>query len=310
MNFKRLFVGSLFFITQFLAQWTLAAGTGEIKKPTTPKYPKIIEVLGTVHNLKSANKEKITPKFLIVDGLSLQIEPHSTVKVQLDEKRILTAYGPAEFEIPGLSWESREFSEIRLHTGAVRFEVAGQPFEFMLKSSLFEIAPPKGETIFIFDPQRALADAMVLKGELEFRALNAEESAKLTQGQKVTFMGQLEEGEISYDLLLQGRKIPKGRLLAIQPISKQDLSSYSLEMEKRRRAARDKKEAAAQKKEQKLRGQAICSKPFGQLNDCHWKKQGESCYRTRCVADGKWKDSQKVDSSACGKVSKVQKCDY
>lgn len=273
------------------------------------KYPRILEVIGQVENRKNP-EIKVNSKMLIVDALSLRVKERSIVKVKLDEKRTLTAYGPTEFQIPYVSWEGRDFPEIRLESGALRFEVESHPFPFVLKSSLFEVAPPVGETIFVFDPSRALADAMVLKGKMEFSALNAEEKAQLESGQKVTFLGILDEGEISYDLLLQGRKIPKGKLLAVQSITKEDLHSYSSELDKQRRVEIEKKNAKQIEAEKARRSRALCQRPWGELNHCVWKKVGSDCVRSRCVADGLWKDAQKVDGSACEKAQKVGKCDY
>jgi len=247
---------------------------------------------------------------LIVDQLHLRVPAQGFVKVKLDEKRTLTAYGPAEFEIPIISWEDRDFPEIQLRSGVLRFEVESHPFAFTLKSPLFEVTPPVGETVLMYDPERAIAEAMVVQGRMEFRALNAEESALLTSGQKVSFRGLLEEGEIAYDLLLQGRKIPKGRLQPIEKMSPQDLQRYSSLSERESRKIKEQQRLAAEKKALEKRGPNLCQKPTGTLNECLWKKEGNSCWRSRCVADGLWKDRQKVDSWECESKTKLGPCNY
>ncbi|MFN8791867.1 MAG: hypothetical protein ACK5Y2_10480 [Bdellovibrionales bacterium] len=282
-----------------------------ISKPSrkSSPEPRIVEVLGDVENLKTPTL-RVSPKMLIVDHLHLKVPAQGFVKVKLDEKRTLTAYGPAEFEIPIISWEDRDFPEIQLKSGVLRFEVESHPFNFALKSPLFEVNLPIGETVLMYDPERALAEAMVIQGQMEFRALNAEESAVLTSGQKVSFRGLLEEGEIAYDLLLQGRKIPKGRLQPIEKLNQQDLLRYSSFSEKESRKEKERKRLAAEKKALEKRGPNLCQKPNGTLNECLWKKEGNSCWRSRCVADGLWKDRQKVESWECESKSKLGPCNY
>lgn len=299
-----------FSIITFVA---LLADTGWTQIPSVKrsKTPRVLEVLGQVENLKVPPGGKVTTKTLIADSLSFSVGTQSIVKVKLDEKRTLIAYGPAEFEIPAITWESREFNQIVLKSGALRFEADENPFPIVLKSPLFEVTPPKGESVFIYDPERALSEAWILEGQMEFGALNAEESAKLTKGQKVVFQGYLEEGEISYDLLLQGRKIPKGKLMPIQLITQQDLKTYSALSDKNKRDQIHRKKTESLRKAKVDFSKALCRNPMGQFNQCVWKKQGESCYRSRCVADGKWKDRQMVDEGACSKGSAiVGACDY
>lgn len=302
----------LLFLGGFLnPQLTVAESTTQAA-PAAKKsqYPRITEVLGTVEDIKPTGKIAVSQKTLIVDRLNIVVKSGASVKIQLDEKRTLRAFSGTEFEIPSISWETRQFSEIKLKRGALRFEIESQPFKFRVKSPLFEMEPPVGESVLAVDPEKALAEAFMFKGEMEFRALNAEESVKLSAGQKVSFSGLLEEGEISYDLLLQGKKIPKGRLGSVETMTVSDAKLYSLESEKKAHAERLKKEHLERKKKQQFESQYLCFKPTGQLNDCLWKKQGADCLRLRCVADGKWKDSQKVDTSLCQPTPKIKPCDY
>ncbi len=292
------------------------ASEAKVKAPKKVLTPQILEVQGSVERQipaapnRPATIKAVTPKMTISDNLHLRLKPHSMVKVKLDEKRVLTAYGPGELIIPMISWEDRQFSEITLIQGILRLEIEDHPFPFTLKSSLFEQIPPVGETVFIYDPTRAFAEAWVVKGKMEFGALNADEVVMLKSGQKVTFQGYLEEGEIAYDLLLEGRKIPKGKLLSVQLIRNDELQSYTSKGEAKKRQALAAQNAKIQKREAQFNASILCQKPKGRFNECLWRRQNEGCYRLRCVADGQWKDRQRVSDSACSGNPKVAPCDY
>lgn len=164
------------------------------------------------------------------------------------------------------------------------------------------------------DPERALVDILSFKGNLELTSLNSDEKANLKTGESVTFRGVLEENEISYDLLLEGRKIPKGKWLSVEKISQDYQQKYSLEAEKKRFDKERRQQHRAQSQKLKRQAGELCVNPPGNLGECVWKKQKNECIRTRCAADGKWKDPQVMGNSFCdrasGGIAEPKECDY
>jgi hypothetical protein len=300
----------------FSLAFVLTSNLGFSKEnPKTLVKPeiKIISVRGQITDLSQAGKTlPWNLKSRIADRLVLSLGKGAETKIQLHPHIVLTAFENTEFEIPVISWETRQFKEIKLTQGLLRLEVDDVPFDFQLLTPFFEFRPPPGMWVVNIAPDRALADILSFKGDLEVTSLNSEDKVNLHSGQKVTFRGIIEEGEIAYDLLLKGRKIPKGHWLAVEKLSVTDQKNYSLAAEKKRFELENQAHLKAARAEQKRQSNSTCQKPAGDFGDCQWKKEAEGCIRTRCTADGLWKDRQVVGASLCdpkGK-SQIHKCDY
>ncbi len=277
---------------------------------------KVLQSEGTI--LDSSQTTKTSPwtrKSWVADRLALELKENAQTKIELNPQLILTVYGPAEFEIPTIGWETRHFKEIKLVKGSIRLEVKDRsPFEFDLSTPFFRIKPPSGIWVVNIDQDRALADILALKGNLEVAALNSEDKVSLKTGERVTFRGLLEEREISYDLLLEGRKIPKGKWTAVEKLASTEIKKFSLESERERLIQVQKRQAQTQATQQKRQAGDLCTQPKGSLGECLWQKVKADCIRTRCAADGKWKDPQIVGLSFCDKASgwssTPKACDY
>lgn len=285
-------------------------------KPTQSKIQvKVLQASGAIFDSSSGSKvENWNSRSRVSDRISLDLKPGAQTKIQLNPQMILTAYGNTEFEIPLISWETRQFKQIKLTKGSIRLEVKSVPFEFNLTTPFYDLNVPAGIWVFTIDPERALADILALKGQLEVTTLNSEDKVRLKAGERVSFRGVLEEGEIAYDLLLEGRKIPKGKWTAVEKLTAEDNFKFSIESEMKKHQQEEM--ARAQTVRDRLKKQAgdVCTKPYGDLRECLWKKEKNQCIRVRCTADGTWKDPQIVDSSACDKAAgwtpNPKKCDY
>ncbi len=276
---------------------------------------KVLNSVGTISD--SSHSENIVSwnrKSKVADRLSLSLKEGAETKIQLNPKIILTAYENTEFEIPLITWETRIFKEVKLNKGSIRIEVTEVPFDIEVITPFFKVALPSGNWVFNIDPDRALADILALKGSLEVASLNSEDKVKLKTGEKVTFRGLLEEGEVSYDLLLEGRKIPKGKWSTVENINLNDNQKYSIESEKKRLEREHKHKSKASEHELRKQAGDLCVKPKAILGECIWRKEKTDCVRTRCAADGKWKDPQIVSPAFCdknaGSTHNPKKCDY
>lgn len=294
----------------------LQAKTSTQNSNPAPKVQiKILEVSGSIDDVsQSAKTLQWSKKSKVTDRLALDLRGGAQTKIQLHPHITLTAYENTEFEIPFINWDTRQFKEIKLAKGVIRLEVDAIPFEFTFSTPFFQINPPVGQWVVAMDTERALVDVLSLKGELELTSLNSEDKTSIKTGERVTFRGLLEEGEISYDLLLHGRKVPKGKWTEVQKLTLAEDRAYSLAAEKQRKSQTEKQKALAQKKQLKKQAGQTCRNPMGDFNECYWKKENEQCIRSRCAADATWKDSQVVAPSFCDKKAGwsngAKKCDY
>ena len=298
----------------------------------TPPFPKILEMHGKVKWTDKDGKEAAAkaPQILI-EKAALQTEAGSEVRVQIDAHRELLLQANSRLELPAISWETGEAPVLILKYGSFRWkQEPGKAYNIALRSDLFEFLSPVGDFVFSYDPKKAFAEVKALKGQMEFSAMNAEDVALVTEGQKVSFQGVIENSEVVYDVLLKGKKIPRGKLGLVQAFSDEDKKQYSAAAIKKAEAARHKKEAGEAKLQNRPReASQICDKPWGKLNQCAWVCENNpakekkacrldlaevKCLRRRCNANGEWAESTEIPkekaASLCGLQPLVKECDY
>jgi hypothetical protein len=307
----------------------MAAG---VAAEASPKYPQVLEVRGKV---KWTNKDGqvAAPKAkqVLVEKAVLETDAKAEIWLAIDAHRKLRLYPQSRLEIPAISWETGEAPVLILKSGSFRWQQEAKgTYNIALHSDLFEFLSPQGDFVFRFDPATALADVKVLEGQMEFSAMNAEDVALVTAGQKVSFQGVREGDEIVYDVLLKGKKIPRGKLGLVQTQSAAEQKEFSVVQEKAASSARQKKVLAAKKASEKSKDPAaICLAPAARLNQCAWvcdknpPKEKKVCHlenpevrclRRRCNANGEWGEETEVpkDKAAgfCGAEAAVRECDY
>lgn len=316
--------GLLVFISSFAVLSAEAVAT---------KYPAIKEWQGQVWLTgKDGKRQQIRSKQVLREKALLETSLSSQVKIQLDDKRAIILLGSSELSIPIIGWENGETPVLILKRGELHWRQNLKEkgtYNIALSSDLFEFMPPPGNFVYSMDPLRAFAGVKVFEGAIEFSALNGEESVLVKKGQKVGFQGVLEGGEISYDVLLKGKKIPKGSLTEVSAIDAQEFSKVADEEKKRLRelTIKEGKEKAAIEKAK--RDGIICEAPIAKFNECAWvclnnpKKEKKnclvsqpnvSCVRRRCNANGEWAEETVINaekgSSKCKAQPVVAPCDY
>jgi hypothetical protein len=249
------------------------------------------------------------------------------LKIRLDANRELVLFENTRISLPGIRWEGGGVPLVILEQGTLRW-TADSAQGVTLRTTLFEMDPPAGDFLFRLDPKTAQAELWVIKGNVKFRALNAESAADVTSGQKILFQGVLEADEIAYDILLKGRRIPRGQMGQPGPMTKAELAPF-LEEEKRAKDLIAKAaHARLKKKKDDQRAGLICSNPPGRLNECAWTCVGNRkgaktcelqrdsviCIRQRCNANGEWADRAEMpkgtDATWCHAKPTVRICDY
>lgn len=298
-----------------------------------PKYPSIDEWQGQVWLTgKDGKRRQVQRKQVLREKALIETSQSAEVKIHLDDKRTIVLLGSSALFIPVIGWEHGETPVLILKSGDLHWiqnlNDKGA-YNIALSSDLFEFISPPGNFIYSIDPQKAFAGVRVFEGSLEFSALNGEDSVLVKKGQKVGFQGVLEGGEISYDILLKGKKIPKGSLTEITSVDAHEVAKVA-DAEKKRlqeiavKKARERAALAKSKREG-----LICQAPPAKFNECVWlclnnpkieKKNclvsqfKVSCVRRRCNANGEWADETILNaekgSSKCKAQAIVAPCDY
>lgn len=309
-----------------LLPWTVLA-----KEALSPSYPVISEWQGQAWVTgKDGKRKEIGARLILREKALIETSLLAQVKVQLDESRSFILLGGSSVSLPVIGWESGEAPIVMLKSGELRWQQESKGnFNIAVRSDLFEFILPSGNFILSIYPEKAFAGVKVFEGKMEFSSLNGESSVEVRAGQQAGFQGVLEGGEIAYDVLLKGKKIPRGRLLAISPI---DAAEMAAAAEARRKFEQEKarRQKSVQDERDKLKREGvICEKPPGKFNECAWvclnnpKKEKKlclvgpgkaTCVRRRCNANGVWADEMILDaqkfSNSCGAQPRVAPCDY
>lgn len=305
-------------------------GVAELK---TPPYPAIKEWQGQAWITgKDGKRQVLRTKLVLRDKALVETSLLGQVKVQLDEKRSLTLLGDSAISLPVISWETGESPILILKRGEFQWQQdlkAKGAYNVAVRSDLFEFILPPGKYTLSVYPEKAFAGVKVFEGSLEFSALNGDESATVKAGQQVGFQGVLEGGEIAYDVLLKGKKIPRGHLASVSSIDATELTKAAEADRKLQQSIARKKKAAQMVIDTLKREGVICQDPPAKFNECAWvclnnpKKEkkvclvgagGASCVRRRCNANGVWADETVLDAEKSGNICKAQSvvapCDY
>ncbi|MCX7977680.1 MAG: hypothetical protein N2578_01620 [Bdellovibrionaceae bacterium] len=249
--------------------------------------------------------------------------------IELDSERRVWLGANTRVEIPGISWDSGELPFLILKRGSFRWrQLQKAKYNIRLQSDLFDFVPPVSDFLISVDPKKATAEIKVISGQVDFSAMNAEDSVLVTAGHKVSFTGVIEEGEVAYDVLLKGRKIPRGKLGPVIPFDEKERKEFSEQALKVFGAQEERRRKIVSGDLEELKPDQICRNPPGKLNECVWRCMGQksagpcrtneagiSCVRSRCNANGQWADDAPLGTvegrARCwAKRPVVGKCDY
>lgn len=150
----------------------------------------------------------------------------------------------------------------------------------------------------------------------EVALFDHEKKITLNASESVLFQGKIEGEKLAFDVLLNQRKIPKGHWQDIKKCSFSEISEQekklfqveALELNKIKKNIQNIKNKKASDD-----SKFLCHDPYGQLNECLWRKTDQQCIRSRCNAQGEWSDSQTVSaekSSRCTEKDAIAVCDY
>lgn len=153
------------------------------------------------------------------------------------------------------------------------------------------------------------------EGDFEVSLFDHEKKINLKTLEGVEFQGVNESNQVAFDILLNGRKIPKGHWQQIQKCSFDDIQQKEtdfVKMEKLDAEMNHKKALKMKQDKQKADSKYLCHSPYGQLNECAWVIKAGRCQKTRCNAEGKWTGSEMIsiaEAPECKSQPFVSKCD-
>lgn len=249
-------------------------------------------------------------------------------------------YGPSQINFLFLQGDGSllinlQKGQMRWASSALRDDLTDKSRQIsktLLKTDLVELELNSADAGFLYDAQVPRVEVFNMRGSSVLRVRESFESVRLEGKQKAYFQGVIENGEIVYDLLLQGKKIPKGILSPAIALSAEEEKIF-IPLVK----ARPKKQTTRitqdgkviQVKGARPARKTLCSQPSGDLNQCSWtceglkkgkqktcptQQSGVNCVRRKCDANGTWRDEFILPADAGKSKCKVQPivmaCDY
>jgi len=285
----------------------------------------ILNYLGKPQVSRAENQEmvKFSKKTHLNESVKIVTGVDELVELQIREKFKFIVFPQSETLIEGFKDESTQLFEVKnIKMISGRFYVqnfATKPVVFETHFFKWEHSDLQKYEEFFTEIDVVKANLKVCAGEtgLKVSLFDLEEVKSLSNEKGAEFQGLIEKNEIAFDVLLKGRKIPKGQwkddftcdfkniLSQVNEVQKNILSKDKHTLQKKKKA---------ELKKQKEYSLSLCHEPNGQLNECYWKTEKTSCYRYRCNAEGKWADrflvSPKDVKADCSQKITVKKCNY
>lgn len=266
----------------------------------TKGYPKIKTVIGKVWVIDKANiKKTLNKSTLLLEKAELITEVNSYLTLELDPKRKIEIQPESTVKLPGISWDTGEVPIVFLKSGELRWQQSeDSDYKIILTSELFEFIAPKGDYFLKINPKTAFAEVRLIRGHFEFSALNGDDSVILNDHQKASFQGGIENGEIAYDILLKGKKVPRGKLSTVSNFTKDEDEFFNKEEKKKIKILEGEKLKIRQALEIKKRQGVICKKPEGKFLECSYRcdcaGSNQTCEEYKCTAAGEWKKQRDI----------------
>lgn len=322
-------IGILFLFISFQA-WS------QVKLEYQFGNPRVIHYQVKVIDLKESNASSVFDR-----DFTLITNDHDFVKLRINEDYELSIFDNAKIDFVLIKEDPS--SKKKAHVYRMNL-LQGQIFFKRIRNSQTEHVVPEDlrlETDFfqwdLVDKRRSNIEMMISftpgipkirfcngRDQYNLRLFDHEKEIDLKPGKQVTFTGQLEAGRVSYDILLQNKKVPKGKWSNVENCDFKELeekeAEFKLLQEKRRREFQEYQLQTQQiKKENDLK--YLCHNPYGQFNDCYWRSENQICVRYRCNAEGKWAsrtELMRADNHFCeseilsvaGQKERVRSCGY
>lgn len=289
-----------------------AGGAEPAKKSTKVEYPQIVAVSGAV-TVKQKGEVLKGPlaKKILKEQIFIETADDGKVEIATSADEVLKVSPRSQVLIPAIEWETGTFEEIQVLQGSVYLRLH-HPLQ--VRNDLYRDSLNGGEYVFGSYPEIPQVGLMVLEGQATFRGLENEEKSHLEAGESQVFVGERQDGQVQYDVLLEGRKVARGQLQKKEAMTKalmdQVRQSFQvtnqLSVVKKTRGAQASgtktagnqgagaiatngkstgtkatqaqgsagRTAKARKDQVVSSGPLICRKPAGRYNDCSYECRG------------------------------------
>lgn len=298
-------------------------------------FAKSIEILDMIADPVAVSFEntqiKLTKNLEMNQNFKIQTNENQFVKIKINDVYILNIYNNSELQIvSSLSVDNITMYSVQLKAGQMylrtvntdnsnKIKAVKNDYLLQVESDFFDWQLNQDHKIDLL-VNYSISSANIYfcnrTESFEVSLFNHEKVQKLKSLHGVTFQGLRENNKLAFDILLKGRKIPKGlwqepkqcSLTEVENLEKK-LATSEMQNSKSAKFILQKKIDLKKFNDAKY----LCHNPYGQINECSWILSDKKCYRTRCDAEGKWSDHQQVlivTAKSCTSSAIVAKCDY
>lgn len=306
----------IFFVASFLTAQLFA---NQIKVLQVVSGPEVI--------VGENQKIKLTQSTILTDRTHFKTAVNQFVKIQLGGFYELSILDQSDILVDLKDVEGHPNSYIiQLNHGQIYLKrisnptkpILDQKIELNLKSVFFDwkVSSEKNLDIMIElktqDPRVSFCQR---EGDFEVSLFDHEKKINLKTLEGVEFQGVNESSQVAFDILLNGRKIPKGHWQQVRKCNFEEIKqkeSDFIKMEKLETEIHQKKNLKMKLDKQKADSKYLCHSPYGQLNECAWVLKAGRCQKTRCNAEGKWTSSEMIsiaEAPECKAKPFVSICD-
>lgn len=271
------------------------------------KYPVISSVQKSVVTLTNDEKNPLAKeKEILREKVTFVGKEDSVLRIDFSEDMYLVAKGLFKLEIPFVALEYPYVTQVKLFEGQIRVVNRGDQnltvFSDLSTDQIF-----RGD--YQFDYQRSVPRIQwtVIDGSLEVKGLEHESSVRLTSGQLAQFTGELDAGQVVYDVLLRGKRVARGKLSPPQNMSEKQIQDYKKDEWSR---SQPKKPVVTTTT---LNPKWICKDPYAEAFQCRLYCHDSKTVKQLCNANGQWGGDEVVAAlryGGCGKRPKLIDCSF
>jgi len=188
-----------------------------------------------------------------------------------------------------------------------------------IESDFFSFLTKKDQKLSLLvdlNLKEAVLDVCNLSSEFKLELFDHETDQALKSNEGIKFKGALDKsGHVAYDLLLEKRKIPKGKWAAKEACSVDQVKKIQDQVVAfHLKTTQDLEKARLARIAEKKRNDLLylCHEPYGKLDQCHFILRQNKCVRERCNAEGKWTDQTEIGvvKNLCSVKGEVKGCGY
>jgi hypothetical protein len=281
--------------------------------------------------VSEGKKIQLVNKSVIDQDMKIKTQANQFVSLRLDKSFELSIFNDSEVNIQSIynkqgllsisvQFVSGQIYIQKIKNGSARLKLSSDFFDWQYgleESGVDKTSLSQNLNLWMqLDLKKPSIQFCNRASDAEITLFDHETKINLSAQESIIFNGQIKDGLVAYDILLGGRKIPKGHWAEKSKCSFDELIKIEKNILKKAEVEQNKVKLNLQKKvaeKKKNDSEFLCHNPYGQLNDCAWIRSGTKCQRSRCDAQGKWSDLQNISvdkALSCQADFVVLNCGY